>query len=129
MTVTNSTDLATYATSIHDSPTLLPENIASFVTAASLAARLSLRCSSLFVDALFEAAKYGTRLSFGVSRQTITNALTTARRLHTLTYNPETSETVKDPERYIKKVPRRSIHLVFTLSCLFPTKAAVFCGY
>ncbi|KAI9246681.1 Alpha/Beta hydrolase protein [Phascolomyces articulosus] len=70
-----------YPTSIyHDSPTLLPEHLASFVTAASLAARVSLRCSSVFVDAIFEAAKYGTVLSLGISRQALTNALATAKR-------------------------------------------------
>lgn len=101
MAVSTSTEL-TYPISLHDSPTLLPENIASFVTAASLAARLSLRCSSLFVEALFEAAKYGTVLSLGISRQAIMNALGTAKRLHALTYTTSDEEkALVDAERYI----------------------------
>lgn len=61
---------------------LLSENIANVVTAVSLATRISLRCSSLFLDALFEAAKYGTSLSLGISRNALTNALVTAKNLH-----------------------------------------------
>ncbi|KAI8062360.1 Alpha/Beta hydrolase protein [Gilbertella persicaria] len=52
------------------------------VTAASFTARLSLRCSSIFLDALFEAAKYGTVLSLGLSRNALTNALSTAKNIH-----------------------------------------------
>ena len=90
----------TYPTSIyHDSPTLLPENLASFVTAASLAARVSLRCSSVFVDAIFEAAKYGTVLSLGISRQALTNALTTAKKLHTLTYPTSDDGPISEADR------------------------------
>ncbi|KAI8095622.1 hypothetical protein BDF21DRAFT_406343 [Thamnidium elegans] len=61
---------------------LLSENVANVVTAVSLATRISLRCSSLFLDALFEAAKYGTSLSLGITRNTLTNALVTAKNLH-----------------------------------------------
>ncbi|KAI8138434.1 hypothetical protein BJV82DRAFT_673584 [Fennellomyces sp. T-0311] len=116
----------TYTTSIHDSPTLLPENLASFVTAASLAARLSLRCSSVFVEALFEAAKYGTVLSLGISRQALTNALATAKRLHTLTY-PTSDKAVSEAEsngflRVLDKYTNLGIYIVhntFTLAELF----------
>lgn len=61
---------------------LLPENIANVVTAVSLATRISLRCSSLFFDAIFEAAKYGTSMSLGLSRNALTNAISTAKYLH-----------------------------------------------
>lgn len=61
---------------------LLPENIANMVTAISLATRISLRCSSLFFDAIFEAAKYGTSLSLGLSRNALTNAIVTAKNIH-----------------------------------------------
>lgn len=61
---------------------LLPENIANMVTAISLATRISLRCSSLLFDAIFEAAKYGTSLSLGLSRNALTNAIITAKNLH-----------------------------------------------
>jgi hypothetical protein len=61
---------------------LLPENIANMVTAVSLATRISLRCSSLIFDTIFEAAKYGTSLSLDISRNALTNALSTAKNLH-----------------------------------------------
>lgn len=67
--------------SLVDGP-LLPENIANIVTAVSLATRISLRCSSLFFDAIFEAAKYGTSVSLGISRNALTNAISTAKNLH-----------------------------------------------
>ncbi|KAI8968459.1 hypothetical protein BDF20DRAFT_828162 [Mycotypha africana] len=77
-------ELTTTTTTIlkEEGPTLLPENVANIVTAVSFATRVSLRCSSLFFDVMFEAAKYGTSLSLGISRNAITNAISTARKLH-----------------------------------------------
>ncbi|KAI9485686.1 MAG: hypothetical protein EXX96DRAFT_474479 [Benjaminiella poitrasii] len=77
------------SSSIHDANhaidgTLLPENVASMVTTVSLATRISLRCSSLFFDAMFEAAKYGTSLSLGLSRTALVNAISTAKHLHSM---------------------------------------------
>lgn len=82
--------------SIHDinhaiDGTLLSENVANMVTAVSLATRISLRCSSIFFDAMFEAAKYGTSVSLGISRNALTNALSTAKNLHANTQNKITS--------------------------------------
>ncbi|KAF7729270.1 hypothetical protein EC973_004800 [Apophysomyces ossiformis] len=62
------------------SETVLPEHIASCITFTSLAARLSLRCSSLLIEAIFEAAKYGTSVSLGMPKQVLTNALSVAGR-------------------------------------------------
>ncbi|GAN10006.1 hypothetical protein MAM1_0312c09540 [Mucor ambiguus] len=84
--VVSTQQLTKYSATIYNaSPTLLPENIASLITAIALAARLSLRCSSLFIEALLESAKYSTSLSFGLSRQALINALSTAKKLHELT--------------------------------------------
>lgn len=84
--VVSTKQLTRYSATIYNaSPTLLPENIASLITAIALAARLSLRCSSLFIEALLESAKYSTSLSFGLSRQALINALSTAKKLHELT--------------------------------------------
>lgn len=63
--------------------TLLPENIASYITAASMATRLSLRCSSLIIEALFDAAKYGTMVSLGLPKQVLISAVNVAKQLHT----------------------------------------------
>lgn len=78
--------LTSYSTTLYNaSPTLLPENIASFITAIALATRLSLRCSSLLIEALLESVKHSTSFSFGLSRQALINALSTAKKLHELT--------------------------------------------
>ncbi|OAD81424.1 hypothetical protein PHYBLDRAFT_71344 [Phycomyces blakesleeanus NRRL 1555(-)] len=77
--------LSVYHTSIYDgSPTLLPDNVANFISTASLATRLSLRFSSLFLEAMFDAAKCGTVLSLGVSRQALINAFSSAQTRHAL---------------------------------------------
>lgn len=88
---------ATYVTTT--TSTLLPSNIANFITAVSLATRLSLRCSALFMEALFEAAKYSTVFSFGLSRQALISAISTAKKVHALTY-PKDDDDIIDAERY-----------------------------
>jgi hypothetical protein len=80
--------------------TLLPENVANMVTTVSLATRISLRCSSLLFDTMFEAAKYGTSLSLGISRNAISNVLSTAKNLHTPAQQKITqSSSTKQEER------------------------------
>lgn len=82
MTISSS-QIATCRNTIYEmSPTLLPENIAGLITTASLATRVSLRCSSLVIDALFEGAKYGTSVSLGLGRNALTSAISTARLIH-----------------------------------------------
>lgn len=95
MMVVSTQQLTAYSASLYNaSPTLLPENIASFITAIALAARLSLRCSSLLIEALLESAKFSTSFSFGLSRQALINALSTAKKLHELTAPSSSSSTV-----------------------------------
>lgn len=95
--VVSTQQLTKYSSTIYNaSPTLLPENIASLITAIALAARLSLRCSSLFIEALLESAKYSTSLSFGLSRQALINALSTAKKLHELTASAAMTTTTTD---------------------------------
>lgn len=92
--VVSTQQLTNYSASLYNaSPTLLPENIASLITAIALAARLSLRCSSLLIEALLESAKFSTSFSFGLSRQALINALSTAKKLHELTA-PSSSSAV-----------------------------------
>lgn len=80
--------------------TLLSENIANMVTSVSLATRISLRCSSLIFDTIFEAAKYGTSLSLDISRNVISNALSTAKISHTPTQQKITqSASTKQVQR------------------------------
>lgn len=94
--VVSTQQLTRYSSTIYNaSPTLLPENIASLITAIALAARLSLRCSSLFIEALLESAKYSTSFSFGLSRKALISALSTAKKLHELTASSAMTTTNK----------------------------------
>lgn len=89
--------LSTYHSSSYiNSPTLLPENVASLITAVSIAARLSLRCSSLFIEALLESARYSTAFSLGMSRQTLIAALSTAKRLHMIRFSTNPEEEIRE---------------------------------
>lgn len=84
---------------IHVDGPLLPETMANLVTSVSLATRISLRCSSLFFDTLFEAAKYGTTVSLGISRNAITHAISTAKNIHT-NQKKITCQPSQQEERY-----------------------------
>jgi hypothetical protein len=64
------------------SPTLLPENLAKLVTALSLAARVSLRTSALFLEAILEGLQGSTVASLGVTRRALIAAVGSARALH-----------------------------------------------
>ncbi|CAO3599475.1 unnamed protein product [Absidia cylindrospora] len=126
MTISSS-QIATCRTNVYEmSPTLLPENIAGLITTASLATRVSLRCSSLVIDALFEGAKYGTSVSLGLGRNALTNALSTARLIHSS--NPELDEDnqyVASDSRFLQLIDKYTdlgVHLIsstFTLTELF----------
>ncbi|RCI04190.1 hypothetical protein CU098_004451 [Rhizopus stolonifer] len=120
--------------SIHDANhaldgPLLPENVACMVTAASFTARLSLRCSSIFLDALFEAAKYGTVLSLGLSRNALTNALSTAKNIHDTSPKSICSSAITEQEernglfvQLLEKYTDIGLHIVshtFSLAELF----------
>ncbi|KAI8882022.1 alpha/beta-hydrolase [Backusella circina FSU 941] len=87
--------------------TVLLESTASLVTAISLATRVSIRCSSLFFDAMFEAAKASTSLSLGISRNALTNALSTAKNIHHSAITLNTDEHYRLVENIFLKVLER----------------------
>lgn len=66
----------------NDESPLLSPHLANTITRFSLATRISLRCSSVLVDSLFEVAKQGTLFSLGLSRNALSNMITTAKNLH-----------------------------------------------
>ncbi|EIE86611.1 hypothetical protein G6F46_004424 [Rhizopus delemar] len=66
----------------NDESSLLSPHLANTITRFSLATRISLRCSSVLVDSLFEVAKQGTLFSLGLSRNALSNMITTAKNLH-----------------------------------------------
>lgn len=67
---------------LSSSPTLLPENLASLITALSLCARVSIRASALFIEAILESAKYSTITGLGLTRRALISAVGSARALH-----------------------------------------------
>lgn len=64
------------------SPTVLPENLAKLVTALSLAARVSVRTSALFLEAMLETLQGSTVATLGVTRRALITAVASARALH-----------------------------------------------
>lgn len=67
---------------ISSAPTLLPSRLAQLVTALSLAARVSLRASALFIEAILETLRHGTVTGLGVTRRALIAAVGSARALH-----------------------------------------------
>ncbi len=63
-------------------PTLLPENLATLITACSLAARVSLRASALFIEAILEGLRYSSMTGLGLTRRALITAVSSARVLH-----------------------------------------------
>lgn len=70
---------------ISSAPTLLPAHLAQLVTALSLAARVSLRASALFIEAIVETLQRGTATGLGVTRRALIAAVGSARALHYVT--------------------------------------------
>ncbi|KWU45680.1 alpha/beta-hydrolase [Rhodotorula sp. JG-1b] len=67
---------------ISSAPTLLPAHLAQLVTALSLAARVSLRASAVFIEAIVETLQRGTATGLGVTRRALIAAVGSARALH-----------------------------------------------
>ncbi|KAI9609338.1 hypothetical protein H4Q26_007288 [Puccinia striiformis f. sp. tritici PST-130] len=67
---------------------LLPQNLAQFITAASLAARVSLRSSAFFIELIIESLRYSTTTSLGIIRRALISAVGSARAIH---HNSSTS--------------------------------------
>ncbi|KAA1119605.1 hypothetical protein PGT21_029992 [Puccinia graminis f. sp. tritici] len=61
---------------------LLPQNLANFITAASLAARVSLRSSAFFIELILESLRYSTTTSLGITRRALISAVGSARAIH-----------------------------------------------
>lgn len=63
-------------------PTLLPRDIAMLVSAAAMAARVSIKASALLIEAVLEAAKYSSITGLGVTRRALIAAVSSARGIH-----------------------------------------------
>ena len=67
-----------------DAPTLLPTSVAQLISAASIAARISLRASALFLEAVLESAQCTTDASMGITRRALIAAAQSARMVHSI---------------------------------------------
>ncbi|GAA5887573.1 hypothetical protein JCM16303_004248 [Sporobolomyces ruberrimus] len=111
------------------SPTLLPENLAKLVTALSLAARVSLRTSALFLEAILETLQGSTVASLGVTRRALIAAVGSARALHYvkggLDWSGRDQDGKKTEDAFLSVLDKYTnlgiylIHHSFTLAELF----------
>ncbi|GAA5955653.1 hypothetical protein JCM21900_005074 [Sporobolomyces salmonicolor] len=111
------------------SPTVLPENLARLVTALSLAARVSLRASALFIEAILESLQCSTVASLGVTRRALIAAVGSARAMQYvkggLDWSGRDEEGRKTDDAFLRELDKYTnlgiylIHHTFTLAELF----------
>ncbi|GAA6048137.1 hypothetical protein JCM3770_003679 [Rhodotorula araucariae] len=114
---------------ISSSPTLLPSHLAQLVTALSLCARVSLRASALFIEAIVEGLQCGTVTGLALTRRALIAAVGSARALHYVKEGLDWSGRDKDGEKsedaflqVLDKYTNLGIYLIhhtFTLAELF----------
>lgn len=63
-------------------PTLLPPQLARLITALSLATKVSLRATALFVELIIESCRYSTSVGLGLSRRALISAVGSARTFY-----------------------------------------------
>ncbi|PLW20717.1 hypothetical protein PCANC_07359 [Puccinia coronata f. sp. avenae] len=108
---------------------LLPQNLANFITAASLAARVSLRSSAFFIELILESLRYSTTTSLGITRRALISAVGSARAIHYNhdDHNPSQHITSIQPHHsnYLNVLDHYTnvgiylVHHVFTMAELF----------
>ena len=67
-------------------PTLFPAPVANLITALATSARVSLRLSTFFIEAMLETSQYSTRLSLGYTRRLLITAISSARRVYLMSH-------------------------------------------
>ena len=63
-------------------PTLLPPQLASLISALSLATKISLRASAFFIEVILESCRYGTTVGLGLTRRALISAVGSARTFY-----------------------------------------------
>ncbi|GAA5989130.1 hypothetical protein JCM11641_007606 [Rhodosporidiobolus odoratus] len=114
---------------LSSSPTLLPSHLAQLVTALSLCARVSLRASALFVEAILESLQATTVTGLGVTRRALIAAVGSARAMHYvkegLDWSGRDDKGVKNEDTFLQVLDKWTnlgtyfIHHTFTLAELF----------
>ncbi|PWN39666.1 hypothetical protein IE81DRAFT_368901 [Ceraceosorus guamensis] len=123
--ITGSSALSRLAAS---GPTLLPTQIAEFVTSLSLLARVSLKSAAFFIEVVLEGAKYGTGFGLGLTRRALISAVGSARALHAIKSGEDWKPgelTHDDRDGFLAVLDRYTslgiylIHSSFTMAELF----------
>jgi hypothetical protein len=76
-------------------PTLVPANIAEMITTLSTAARISLRISAFFVEAILDTSQFTSRISIDYTRRMLISALASAQRARAVGNGTATDEILK----------------------------------
>ncbi|CAH7683878.1 gamma-glutamyltranspeptidase-domain-containing protein [Phakopsora pachyrhizi] len=116
---------ADLASRLDSTPTPLSPRIASVVTAASLATRLSLQLSALFIQLIFETLRYLSTASLGISQRAIVSAVGGARAIHLSSAASPPTELDSLNSSYLDlldcytNIGINVVHHLFTLAELF----------
>ncbi|GAA5863940.1 hypothetical protein JCM8547_005287 [Rhodosporidiobolus lusitaniae] len=115
--------------SLSSAPTLLPPHLAQLITALSLCARVSLRASALFLEAILESVQYTTVTGLGVTRRALIAAVGSARAMHYvkegLDWSGRNADGEKSQDTFLQVLEKWTnlgtyfIHHTFTLAELF----------
>lgn len=98
---------------------LLHDNVASLITALSLVSRLSLRFTTIFIEAMLESARFSSSQSLSLTRRALITAVSSARSLNLYHSSPS------NDAQYLSMLDRYTnlgaywIHTSFTLTELF----------
>ena len=76
-------------------PTLVPTNIAEMITTLSTTARISLRISAFFTEAVLDASQFTSRISIDYTRRVLISALASAQRARAIGNRTATDEILK----------------------------------
>ncbi|KAL7417827.1 hypothetical protein BDY24DRAFT_373037 [Mrakia frigida] len=70
------------STALSIGPTLLPAQLASLISALSLATKISLRATAFFIEVILESGRYGTSVGLGLTRRALISAVGSARTFY-----------------------------------------------
>ncbi|CAH7685193.1 hypothetical protein PPACK8108_LOCUS19676 [Phakopsora pachyrhizi] len=116
---------ADLASRLDSTPTPLSPRIASAVTAASLATRLSLQLSAIVIQLIFETLRYLSTASLGISQRAIVSAVGGARAIHLSSAASPPTELDNLNSSYLDlldcctNIGINVVHHLFTLAELF----------
>ena len=100
------------STALSIGPTLLPPQLASLISALSLATKISLRASAFFIEVILESCRYGTSVGLGLTRRALISAVGSARTFYVV------REGLDWAGGKVSNMTGRSVHRLGDVSCL-----------